>query len=323
MLDELKKYIKDALGIDIEINALEQDKLKKLPIYLRNEYKLFSVSILNRKILFVEIIEDFTISVLKKQLEQLGEKLGMNTVAIINHLEAYKRQRLIEKKISFIIPGKQMYMPNLFIDLKEFGSAKKKLPKTMTPATQFMILYHLQVEPLVGINLKNIAEKLMYDSATITRSVHYLQTMNLCEFEHKSAKEKLLNFKLSKEEIWEKTLPLMSSPVKKVHYFNGKIKDKRFYITNNNALAHYSDLNDDIIKYYAVKSDNMKLLDNKDVKKTAIMEGNICIEEWKYEPSILASGGFVDPLSLYLCFKDTVDERVEMALEQLINSVKW
>ncbi|MDF1549945.1 MAG: hypothetical protein P1P88_19115, partial [Bacteroidales bacterium] len=286
-------------------------------------YKLYAANMFNQNIIFVEIKHDYTTSVLKKHLEQLSEKLKTKTVAVISHIEAYKRQRLIEKKISFIIPGKQMYMPHMLIDLKEFKLSRNEKPKSMTPATQLLLLYHLQIESIEGINLKNIAERIKYDSATITRSAHYLQTMELCEFDHNSAKEKFLNFKFNKEKLWEKVKPLMSTPIKKLHYFNGKINSKMLHLTNNNALAHYTDLNDNDIAYYAIKIGNLKLLENPNIRKTAVNEGNICVEEWKYNPSVLSNGQFVDPLSLYLCFKDVVDERVEMALEQLIKKVKW
>ena len=57
-------------------------------------------------------------------------------------------------------------------------------------------------------------------------------------------------------------------------------------------------------------------------------EGNICLEVWKYNPGILSHTAIiteliVDPLSLYLTLKNTPDERIEMALEQIIEQLKW
>jgi hypothetical protein len=47
------------------------------------------------------------------------------------------------------------------------------------------------------------------------------------------------------------------------------------------------------------------------------------IEIWKYDPELLARKGVVDPLSLYLSLKNIKDERVEMALDTLLEKFQW
>ncbi len=321
MINELNKYFKDVLGIEFDIKAIPRDRLKKLPVYLKNEYNLYQVSFYGRNLIFVKVKGDFTTESLRKHLNIIKNKFNQNTVAIIKQLEAYKRLRLIEKKIPFVVPDKQMFMPDLLIDLKEFSTAPQELPKAMTPATQLLLLYHLQVESLEGINLKNIADKLYYDSATITRSVKYLNAMNLCSIQ--GTKDKLLRFDMDKKELWKKTETLMSNPIQKSMYYAGWTIDKSLLKSNNNALAHYSNLNDDIVEYYAVRTGYQKNMEGANFVRTARFEGNVCIEEWKYNPNLLSKNEFVDPLSLYLCFRDNQDERVEMALEQIINNIKW
>jgi hypothetical protein len=58
------------------------------------------------------------------------------------------------------------------------------------------------------------------------------------------------------------------------------------------------------------------------------MDGKFAIEVWKYEPKILSNefkinNNAVDPLSLYLSIKNNYDERIEMAMEQLIEKIIW
>jgi hypothetical protein len=321
MLEELKNYIRNVLGIDVEIKALNNDSLKKLPVYFKSEYTIYQLSLFQKDVLLAEVKGDFTTESLRKHLDIIGEKFHTTAIALINQLEAYKRLRLIDKKIPFIVPGKQMYMPGLLIDLKEFNMAPKEQRKAMTPATQMLVLYHLLIESLEGINLKNIADKLHYDSATITRSAWYLHNMNLCKL--RGTKEKALHFELRGKELWEKTEPLMSNPVKKFQYYSGWIHDQNMFKANNNALAYYSGLNDDIVEFYAVRPGYFRFIGSVNIRKTARLEGNICIEEWKYNPCLLSKGGYVDPLSLYLCFRHETDERVKIALEQIIENIKW
>jgi hypothetical protein len=320
-MNELKEYLKSALGVETKIQPLNTDKLKKLPLYIASEYTIQLIELYHRDFLLVDVKNDFTTDTLKKHLETIRAAFDTNTIAVLTQLEAYKRIRLIEKKIPFIIPGKQMYLPDLLIDLKEFGNKPKELPVAMRPATQFLLLYHLQVEPLEGINLKGIAEKLGYDAATITRVAYYLHNIGLCTLE--GMKDKSLHFNKDRRELWIEAEPLMNNPVKKMQYYSGWVADQNLCRANNNALAHYSDLNDDIIEYYAVRPGYTQLMGGVNLKKTAPQEGNICIEEWKYNPCLLTKTEFVDPLSIYLCFRNKPDERIEMALEQIIEQFEW
>jgi len=56
-------------------------------------------------------------------------------------------------------------------------------------------------------------------------------------------------------------------------------------------------------------------------------EGHYCLELWKYNPAKLAEGITekfnVDPLSLYLSLQEMHDERVENALEMIIEKIIW
>jgi hypothetical protein len=159
---------------------------------------------------------------------------------------------------------------------------------------------------------------------TITRAAYYLHNVGLCKIE--GTKDKFLHFDLPKKELWERAEPLMSSPVKQFKYYSGSVFPevfKGFLHSNISALSHYSDINPEPVEYYAAKTRYTDFTLGDHLKYSGQLEGNICIEEWKYDPSMLSIDGNVDPLSLYLCFREDKNERIEMALEQLIESVKW
>ena len=320
-MEDLKKYIKDVLGIETEIKPLKASRLKTLPMYIAEEYSIQLMKIYRQDIVLVCVNNGFTTERLRKHLDTIRATFDTITVAVINQLESYKRLRLIDKKIPFIVPGKQMYLPDLLIDLKEFGVKPKGQPQTMQPAAQLLLLYHLQVESLEGINLKGIAEKLLYNAMTISRAVYFLHNTGLCTLQ--GTKDKFLHFEGNKKELWGKAEPLMNNPVRKNQFYNGSRDDKNFFKSNISALAHYSDINEDVIEYYAVKPRYPRQIGGVNLRITGPLEGNICIEEWKYNPYLLTQTDFVDPLSLYLCFRNKPDERIEMALEQIINNLAW
>ena len=115
----------------------------------------------------------------------------------------------------------------------------------------------------------------------------------------------------------------MSTPINRIQYYSGYTLDQNLKRTNINALAHYTDLNDEQVDFYAMGPGYGKFVGGVNLKSVDQMEGNIGIEKWKYDPSLLTKSEYIDPLSLYLCFRENKDERIEMALEKLIEQIQW
>ena len=47
------------------------------------------------------------------------------------------------------------------------------------------------------------------------------------------------------------------------------------------------------------------------------------LEIWRYDPAMFATDGIVDPFSLYLSLKDSKDERIQIALEEMMEKLAW
>jgi len=55
-----------------------------------------------------------------------------------------------------------------------------------------------------------------------------------------------------------------------------------------------------------------------------IVEPNACeLEVWSYSPKMFEKKGRVDRFSLYLSMKGDTDERVQSAMEELMEQVEW
>ena len=169
----LKRYINETLGINIEVKDINPNKLNKLPFFITNSYKFKRIRLYGRNVILMFVSIEFTVDKVNKHLALIKDAFDTIVVAILNPVEAYIRSRLVEKKVPFIIPGKQMYMPDLLIDFKEFA-VKSEMPANMQPAAQCLLLYHIQVESIEEINFKTISEKLHYSQMTITRAAHFL-----------------------------------------------------------------------------------------------------------------------------------------------------
>ena len=61
----------------------------------------------------------------------------------------------------------------------------------------------------------------------------------------------------------------------------------------------------------------------KPTKSPSPVPGALEISVWSYAPSLLAKGNAVDRLSLYLSLKESQDERIEAALEEMMRELQW
>lgn len=322
-MNEVTDYINEVLGIRVDYNKVAPEKLKNLPWFLVKSYDFGEIKLFNQSVILLFVKYEFTTEILKKHLARIKSAFNAIIVPILPPVDSYKRLRLIDKKVPFIIPGKQMYMPDLLISLKEYGNtmADDRRSVKMQPAAQLILLYHMQVESLEGLNLGNIADKLGYNPMTITRAAYYFHNTGLCKIE--GTKEKFLKFNKTKRELWELSEPKMINPLNKYQFYTGYTLNNSLKKSNINALAFYTDLNNDPREYLAIRHGFWKFIEGMNLRPTDPLEGNICIEEWKYDPGILTKTEYVDPLSLYLYFRENKNDRIEMALEKLIKQIQW
>ncbi len=318
-MKRLEKYFFDTLGIEIHIKPFPNNKLNTLPLFFRGMYQFRKTRLFEREIILLQQIENeyLTADQYLKHVRQIEQTFNIPVVLVLEPIEAYNRKRLIEKQVAFIIPGKQMFIPQLLIDLKEFRYATKKKRETIQPAAQYLLFYHLLKENVEEMNFKMIAEKTNYTQMTITRAATDLAEKGICSIEGR--KEKRIIFNAHKKDIWEKAIPFLQNPTKRKIYLNDNLDDELMYKAGYSALAFYTNIAGDAVDCYAIsKTDYMYLKKNGQIKTVNRFEGRFCIEIWKYALGTLANGRTVDPLSLYLTLKDEKDERVEMELEKMI-----
>jgi len=322
-MDNIIRYIEEITGNKMVLVKLTKEEMKNIPFYILNDYSIWKGKLFEKEVLLMQKIspEHTTPLQYHKQMRLVEEKLQTPVVFLLPEIKPYDRNRLIQKQINFIIENKQMFIPQLLIDFKEYGGVT--LQSTfLQPAAQTMVIYQLQKQNLNGLNYKQIAKKLNYSYLTISRAVENMFQFGICKTE--GTKEKTIVFEVNKKELWEKALPIMRTPVKKKVFINEKLPDNMVFKTNINALAFYTNLNDDGNSYYAIShADFLKLKKEKKIKTTSNYDGDHIVELWRYNPGILTQNNYVDPLSLYLAYKDSEDERIEMALEQIINDYIW
>ena len=224
--------------------------------------------------------------------------------------------------------------PDLLVDLRESYTNPKAKQKTekLLPSAQFLLIYHIlhrNEKWLEEHPFKEIARKLDYTPMAITNAIENLKYHNLVEVN--GVRGKFIRFRYDRKELWHiaNQQNLLVNPVLKTVFVDERPKDLVLLQSNASALPEYTDLNPGKLQYYAIeKTVFYGLKKGNAVVNPNENEGRYALEIWKYNPKILIGelpGGlpFVDPLSLYLSLKDSKDERVEMALEQIIEKYIW
>ena len=333
--EKLVKYIKDVVGFEINLQQPDKAFKMKLPLFLKEEYQWFEALLENKKCVLAIVMDENHLSInqIGKQFQTVREIANLPVIGVFSHLEAYNRKRLIEKKTAFIVPGKQLYIPEFLMDLREYNNNTIKKTNILSPvAQQLLLLFMLDKHNKLNIEtqpFKSLATLLKTNKMSITRAIESLKNQNFVETTGK--KEKTIRFTDNKQNLWTKAKKqnVLINPVLKRIFTDELPHHLQLLLCNDNALANYTDINPVRQKYYAIEKSMYYAL-----KKTNALvnennyEGKYCLEVWKYNPATITGLLFentkvIDPLSLFLCYKDTIDERIEMALEQIENKFIW
>lgn len=308
-------YIEFLTGEKVTLKPLEREVRSKLPLYITGAYELRTGVLFGRNICFVFVDKDAECTPLQysKRAQALEQMTGLLPVFVMESLVSYNAHRLTKHRINFIVPGKQLFLPSLLMDL---GKTQKEITETETiPATaQLIILYHLEVALLNEKTGKEIAGLIGASPANVTRAIKWLTSRGLVEFIGNKAKH--LRFAQSGKALWMTARELMRSPVLKTVYTDN---DPQGLICGQNALSEYGMLLEADHKMVAVGPKEYSAIK----WSTDPTYGENEVQVWMYNPGKLAKILLVDKLSLYLSLRDSGDERVQKELKTLIDEMTW
>jgi len=330
-MENFREYLKEVLGVSITLIPVNKPETDRLPFYIKESFRFSKAELFNQSVIFAESLPDLAFTSLQygKMLELVKNINGKEVILVLDQLSSLERKRLIQRRINFIVPGTQLFLPSLLIDLQEKYKPKQEKSGKLLPSAQFIILYRiLHGEIMETLPLKALAKKLGYTPMGISKSVENLKKLNLCTTE--GTKEKYIRFNKNIQTIWHTAQSFLSSPVLKKIFADELPANNLLLKSNESALPEYTDMAEAGQVYLAMEKGDYYALQKKGrLKNENESEGIYCIEVWKYDPAILANGiskeGNVDPLSLFLSLKETMDERIESAREQIIENyiVKW
>ncbi len=318
-MDNILQYLNKVFGKVITKYGKFYDAF---PMYLMERYKFYFFKLPNNEQSYVLIKaidkQDIHINQLKKQIKQIYGLSGSMPVFVFDSLRLSQRNLLVQNQIPFIQPDNQIYIPAIVINLCEKEIVLKEYSEEFSIAAQVTYIY-LLLNHIKETNAPRLAAEIPYSKITFNRALAELVSRGLVYTEGNATRK--IYKTIDKKEFWEKGKHFLFNPVEKVFYSNYAMNHSGMFLSGETALARLgSSLNESMIGFYATSAEKMKSINPELLinKYDIFTEDYFVIEQFKYNPAFLSRSHYIDVISLYAQFKDSDDERILIALDELL-----
>lgn len=326
---KLLRYLQDVTGREGSILEGQPARAAALPLYLRTYYDVREVNLFGRKLMIAVQKDDTdpaTPTEYSKHHDALSSFLGDHVALVLPDVTAATRQRLVQFGVPFVVPGRQMFLPSILVDLRErFARAPRRSTATLTAAAHVVLLRHLLGDQVQGLSLRELALTLSYSAMTLSNVRDELEAAGLCASKQEG-RSTFLVFEKPRSVLWEQALPHLRNPVKARHWirWGNTVPDLTLQagFTALSAMSMVAD--DDLLTFAMAEPAYRRHLEAGRLHGCDGPEGaQARLECWRYDPTVLSKGPVVDVLSLYLSLQQVDDERVAKALQDLLGSLPW
>ena len=327
MDDAIPRYLHEVLGIAAPV-LRPWAREPELPYFLRDAFTVLECDLLGQRVLLA--IERNThkplLGEVRAQIGKVRDIAGQPVIYCTSALASYERRRLIEQKLPFMVPGNQLYLPDLGLDLREyFRSRGSAVAATLSPAAQAMLIAALLRQPWQAEwQPAALAAELGYTPMTLSRVVKELAASGIGA-PFMRGRSRCLRMELSPRQTWEQVKPLLRTPVKRSIWVRSDMPTptQPQLLAGLSALAHHSMLAAPKLPTYAIGPQLWQAMQaGTEVLPEAAPDA--CEWQlWSYKPALVSGSDTVDPLSLTLSLQDNPDERIQLALDALMEQLPW
>lgn len=300
----------------IQVQYESWNKQGALPMYIAGSYD-FAAAILNgyRCIVLSPTEELVTLPALKKQIKRIQEIENVPVIIKLPTVSSYRRKKLIGSGIPFMT-AKQAFLPFMGTFLTQENEEAIEVTKLMYSAQQVVLMYLYNNSKKLYVS--DATKKLPFTAMTISRAVKQLEATGFF-YTTKDGVNKVIESDYSGRVLYEKVKGYMRSPVRKIGYLNKTEITADMVIAGDSALAEATMLNPSRVMTYAVYAKSFAK--EKLVNELIDPDEQVRVELWEYDPKQFSEDNMADRLSVALSFEANEDERVEEAVEELLEGV--
>ena len=319
---QLISYLRTVFGSQICLQNYY--KCDDLPMYLTENYSLFTLQIDSDEYILVKPKDGVKpkVDMLKKQMAHIQRFTKLQPVLLLETMRLPQRNALIQARIPFIVPEKQIYIPHCAMNLTETESADESYGDTFAIAAQVVFIF-LLLNKIKKTNAHQLCEQLSYSVATVNRALKELCYRKLLKTIGSNTRKQYTIS--SGTQFWEDGKRYLFDPVKVRRYVVPNFGHGSYLMSGELALCRLSYLSGTSGAYYACTTKDFKKIDKAKIlnEYDVFDQPYSVMEVFRYDPKILANGNYIDVISLYAQFKDNKDERVQIEIESLVNEILW
>ena len=312
----METFLSSIFAIDVKIR--EFNDFSNLSRLLIDKYRYNLVELSGTKFLSITPLYDLpTIPTLAKQMKIIQKAKGLPVVCHPKSLTPSKMKGLMKHQIPFIVDMKQVYLPFLGTYLQAVAEREVNASDVLSLPAQLLAMMYLYTNENY-LYIKQAVKFLPYSAMSITRAVRELEATDLF-YVSKQKQSNILHSQLSKRELFDELFDSFASPIWKSGYINNEDITQAMVLAGEDALAEKSMLANVLPVKYAIYR---KYFDESLLKRELIdAQKQSELQLWSYEPLLFSQSNIPDPISIILSLKNVHDERVEQAIDILMDEV--
>ena len=233
---------------------------------------------------------------------------------LLPSVDSMVRRNLLNKKINFVVPGQQIYFPELYISLKESDSIKRIKPKQLSLPAQVLLLYHLQKRSLADTPLSEIAKLIGYSNKTISLVVSELLNLGIAKLIPRTNRTKSLLFYRSGLDLWNQIEKYLQNPIAQHGYTDRDLASLKPVLCG--CDVEYRNIAGFPHVEYSITLNEARIAK----LKVYATRKEYSLYLWRYDPRILADDGYADILSTILTYDRFHRSNISA---RLLPHVKW
>jgi len=321
-------YLNQVLGGG-SVRVAPSGKTAQLPYFLQDTYEVLAAELLGQPMTLacVKGRQPLAAQQAAQHAKRLRELLHAPVIIALPEVAPGGRKQLIAHGVAFVVPGRQLFAPQIGMILTErFGAEPRREQELASPATQALLIWFLNHRPVTETwHPFQEAAALGYAGMTATRAIRELLQFKLFELEVRG-RAKYLKLSGTRRDLWEKAKPHLRTPVLKTMW----TYDRRILEVTGapwageSALARLTMVNEPQQQVLAMTTEAGQRARQAGIffEPREIADG-IAVQVWRYEPGMQAKEKTVDPLSLWLSLRDNRDDRIQMALDEIEEKFLW
>ncbi len=315
MLTETRDFIQKVFGSYPGIEPFHDTD--DVPLIIKGNYAFYRM-VLNG-VPFLLMLDGHKMTLapaeIQKHLQIIHEQTGLITAFVTDNMPSWQRNRLIERKVQFIVPGKQLFLPSAGVVLSDKKESRSVEHQGLSNCAQEILLMVLN-----GIVKTPISQGELYSLFSCSRQTFYMALSELEYFafltKENRGKSKVLLFPPVDLSFFEQACQRLENPVKKtVGIDKNDIVPEWMFESGMTLLSRRTMITEQNQEERAVSLTQFNKT-KKQLTLRPVEDSPVSLQIWSRNP-LLPQCEQVDDISLYLTLKNHSDERIQMALDEL------